>query len=242
MTCVTIDSCDWLDVQSHVNLWQKHVTDGNKNHLIVKRGTTVLPDGLSGNEEDDVTILGWNEEGFRLQRWQDCLSLIMRRRRAAALHETSVEFFDRLRDVSCYTVSEDFLKSISSRTAADVIKPRWSLNSINLHEDCDIWDEDAIASPILVSHVLRIWKGSKMTVYGSPLFSLYGFDVNFIHIALASFCFLCGLLGFPSWLPMRLLCITYIFDVIETGGGGILKVIFVLVVCRLIYAAGRNPL
>ena len=81
-----------------------------------------------------------------------------------------------------------------------------------------------------------------MTIYGSTLFSLYGFDVNFIHIALASFCFLCGLLGFPSWLPMRLLCMSYIFDVIETGGGGILKVIFVFMVCRLIYAAGRNTL
>lgn len=154
-------------------------------------------------------------------------------------------------DIACYSMTMEGCRKILAYAEenleyeGNVVSPELQLSIDKLFiplPQLDNWETEKYLdteSPILVCHLLRKWRGSAAGVLARPLGNIYGFKYNVVYVMLLSLSLFCGLLGLPSEWVMRMM---YLFQIFEPLEGLTLKVVLVLLVCKLAHVVGKNPL
>lgn len=238
-------------LNSHI-MFLKMESISNQNVMFVNRIPVeenftpfYLPDDYLDHvppDDYDILIVDYNRNIDAIET----LKKPFRKRRKMGLWESIDEIL--MEDIACYVVSE---KGIDKIRRLDVEKEAlsekdnfkiWKYNGKERLPTTGEWKSGAYldnGSPILVCHLLEKVKGKGAGVYARPIFTWKGFSVSFIHLAMMMFAFLSGIIGIPGEIVMRVICVCHFVEPIE---GLALKVVILLVVTRLLYAYGKDPL
>lgn len=225
VTCILVDN--WCKTFEHETLWKQTTS----LPMIFKRPDFALETNFTEKmrlmkcgdppNKPHVVILAWNPELDHV-RWENRVKNFLNRR-------IDLPFTD----VACYMLVR--APSFQSESV------RFEYANENLIAGYDFWNDenDYVETPLLLSQVLHRLYGNKMSLYFRPITSIQGFFVNRMHVYMMLMTILCGLIDIPVEYVLRLISVIYLSDAME---GYPLKVVFILIIVRMMYMIAQNPL
>lgn len=190
----------------------------------------------------DILLLDYNDLCDKIHDWIPDVV----RKRIGTCDEVLME------DVSCYMITPagccKVIQLNMDGADGSAIESGWNLTVNKVvgftGSKSDNWSVERYLdteSPILLCHLLRKWKGSAAGILARPKRGKKGWYNNWswIYVMIFMVSFLWGFLGIPSEWLLRLICLMHIIEPLE---GLIIKVVIILVMCKLLHAIGENPL
>lgn len=181
-------------------------------------------------EDFDILILDYN-------RYFNIIQKLKREIKCGQWISTMENDID-MKDIACFLISPNGVHKIQKNQNLNI----WRYNGRSTLIANDNWKSGNYldnGSPILVCNLLRKILGGASGTLAKPLFNVEGYDISCLNIVHMMFALLSGMIGIPCEWVLRFICVCYILEPIE---GLVMKVIFTLLVTKLLYEYGKNPL